>query len=400
MGFHAQYGRVVAHCVASLSRPASGYGGTAKLLHWLIATFVIALLSVGLTMTRITDLQLKYELYQLHKSMGVTVLGLMMLRVVWRLAVKPPALPLQMAAWERGAAQKTHLLLYVLLLTMPLTGWATVSAALPPFNFPTLLYTSIQWPHIPFIEQLTLDQKKTVEPTLKNVHAALGWTLLVLVGLHIAAALRHGFILKDGIMLRMLPRVLNVSRKLIVPFGFSLLLVGGALPAAAQEWAIDKSLTKASFEAQAGGQAVNGEFKQFQAEIHFDPDDPESAEISAAIDMNNVVTGQAQVDAALLGKDWFDTQTYPTAGFRARSVKAGKGDDEYVIQATITIKDVSKDVTLPFRLAVSEGEATVKGEVAISRSEFGIGPKGPVSGMVIGDVVKLRLDLAAKRLDN
>jgi cytochrome b561/polyisoprenoid-binding protein YceI len=386
--------------MASPSRTAADYSGTAKLLHWLIAAFVIALLSVGIAMTRIGDLQLKYELYQLHKSMGVTVLGLMMLRVVWRLSVKPPTLPLHMAAWERSASNGTHALLYLLLLAMPLTGWATVSAALPPFNFPTLLYTRIPWPHIPFIEQLTPETKKTVEPYLKNVHAAMGWTLLVLVGLHIAAALRHGFILKDGIMLRMLPRVLNVSRKLIVPFAFTMVFAGGALPAVAQEWAIDKSLSKISFEAQAGGQAVAGEFKQFQAEIHFDPDEPDSAEISAAIDMNNVVTGQAQVDSALLGKDWFDTQTYPTAGFRARSVKPGSTDGNYVIEATVTIKDVSKDVTLPFKLAVNEGEATIKGETAISRSAFGIGPKGPVSGMVIGDVVKLRLDLAAKRLDN
>lgn len=381
-------------------RMAADYSGTAKLLHWLIAGFVIALLSIGIMMTRISDLQLKYELYQLHKSMGVTVLGLMIPRVVWRLAAKPPALPLHMAAWERGAAHGTHVLLYLLLLAMPLTGWATVSAAPPPFNFPAQLYTLIAWPHIPFVEQLTLDQKKTVEPYLKNVHAALGWTLLVLAGLHIAAALRHGFILKDGIMLRMLPRVLNVSRKLIVPFAFAVLFASAALPVAAQEWAIDKSLSKVSFEAQAGGQAVTGEFKQFQAEIRFDPEDPESAEISAAIDMNNVSSGQAQVDSALLGKDWFDTQTYPTAGFRARSVKAGRAEGEYVIEATITIKDISREVTLPFMLAVNQGEATVKGETAISRSEFGIGPKGQVSGMVIADAVKLRLDLAAKRLDN
>ena len=66
-------------------------------------------------MTRISDLQLKFELYQLHKSMGVTVLGLMILRVFWRLAAKPPALPPHMARWERVAAQKTHVLLYVLI---------------------------------------------------------------------------------------------------------------------------------------------------------------------------------------------------------------------------------------------------------------------------------------------
>jgi cytochrome b561/polyisoprenoid-binding protein YceI len=382
-----------------VQRLTADYSGTAKLLHWLIAVFVVALLGVGLTMTRIGDLQLKYELYQLHKSMGVTVLGLMILRLAWRLAAKPPPLP-HMAAWERGAAHGTHVLLYALLLAMPLTGWATVSAALPPFNFPTLLYTRIAWPHIPFIEHLTLEEKKTVEPILKNVHAALGWTLLVLVGLHTAAALRHGFILRDGIMVRMLPRVLHNSRKLMVPFACAALLAASAFPAAAQEWAIDKSLSKISFEASAGGQPVIGEVKQYQAEIHFDPDDPDSAEISAAIDMNNVSSGQAQVDSALLGKEWFDTQTYPTAGFRARSVKAGSADGDYVIQATITIKDKARDVTLPFKLAVDQGEATVKGETAIKRSEFGIGPAGPVSGMAIGDVVTLRFDLAAKRLDN
>ena len=95
------------------------------------------------------------------------------------------------------------------------------------------------------------------------------------------------------------------------------------MPAAAQEWAIDKAASKISFEVSAGGQAFTGEAKQFRAEIHFDPDDPESADISAAIDMNNVKSGQAQVDDALLTKEWFDTQTYPTAGFRVRSVKPG-----------------------------------------------------------------------------
>ena len=66
-----------------------------------------------------------------------------------------------------------------------------------------------------------------------------------------------------------------------------------------------------------------------------------------------------------------------------------------MIEATITIKDTSQDLTLPFKLSINEGEATVKGETAIRRSDFGIGPSGPVSGMVIGDVVKLKLDLAA-----
>jgi polyisoprenoid-binding protein YceI len=201
-------------------------------------------------------------------------------------------------------------------------------------------------------------------------------------------------------MLLMLPRVLSMPRKLLLPIACGMLLAGAALPAAAQEWSIDKSISKISFEASAGGQTVTGEIKQFRAEIHFDPDDLGSADISAAIDMNNIKSGQPQIDDALLAKEWFDTQTYPTAGFRAGSVKAGRGDGDYVMNATITIKDISKQITLPFKLAIDDGEATIKGETAIRRSDFGVGPMGPVSGVVVADVVKLKLDLAAKRLDN
>lgn len=376
------------------------YTATAKLLHWLIAAFVLALLALGRVMTGIEDLQLRFELYQLHKSMGITVLALMGLRVAWRVLAKPPALPPMMEALERRAAQSTHLALYTLLLFMPLTGWAMVSATPPPFNFPTELYKTIPWPHIPALQQLTLDAKKTVEPLLKTLHAALGWALLALVAIHIAAALRHGLILKDGVMSRMLPRFLYKSRKLIVPLALLSLSAVGAFPAAAQEWAIDKAKSRITFEADAGGQTITGEFQQFEAEIRFDPNYLDIAEIAAAVDVNTVSTGQSQVDAALLGKDWFDAQTYPAVAFRAVSVKRGGGDGAYVMQGNLTIKGSTEPMTLPFTLAVDLGEARVRGEVSINRSNFRIGPTGPVSGLAIGDKVRVKLDIAATRLDN
>lgn len=376
------------------------YSATAKLLHWLIAAFVIGLLGLGLTMTRIEDLQLRYELYQLHKSLGVTVLGLMLLRIVWRFIAPPPELPASIQGLERQAAAKTHFALYALLLLLPLSGWAMVSAALPPFNFPTSLYKTIPWPHIPAIEELSAEAKKTVEPLLKTLHGALGWALLALVILHIAAALRHSIVLKDGVMLRMLPRFLKSSAKLIVPLAFLGFGAAGAPPALAQEWAIDKDKSKITFEVDAGGQTISGEFEQFQAEIHFDPDDPEGAQIAAAIDINTVATGQAEVDAALRGKDWLDAQTYPGAGFRAKAVKPAGDEGSYVLQGNLSIKGETAPIELPFTLDVDLGEATVRGSTTISRAAFKIGPTGPVSGMVIGDTVKVNLDIAATRLDN
>jgi polyisoprenoid-binding protein YceI len=216
----------------------------------------------------------------------------------------------------------------------------------------------------------------------------------------VAAALRHAVNFKDGVMLRMVPRVLKAWAVLILPFALMAVLTASAPPAAAQEWATNKNKSRLTFEVDAGGKVVTGEFEQFRAEIHFDPDYLEIAEIAAAIDTNTISTGYPKVDAGLMNREWFDTQTYPSAGFRAKSVMAGDADGSYIMEGELTIKGNTRPVTIPFSLAIDQGEATVTGETAISRSDFGIGPNGPVSGVVIGDIVKIRLDLVATRLDN
>jgi cytochrome b561/polyisoprenoid-binding protein YceI len=384
-----------------VSPSSQNYTATAKALHWIIAVLVITLLGLGLFMTRGTQsLQLKFELYQLHKSLGITVLALMILRVFWRLFALPPAMPPHMPGWERAAAHGTHILLYTLLIAMPLSGWAMISAALPPFNFPTVLYKTIAWPHLPFIEELTLERKKTVEPALKTMHSALGWALGALVVLHIAAALRHGLFLKDGVMSRMLPRFLKTSRSVTLPLVLMVAFAVLSFPAAAQEWAINKQKSKLTFEAEAAGQTVTGQFQQFEAEIRFNRDHLDLAEIAARIDINTLSTGQGQVDDALRAAEWFDMQTYPSAGFRATAVKPGKGAGSYVMEGELAIKGRTQPVTMPFTMTVDQGEATVTGEATVNRQAFGLGPKGPVSGMTIGDTVKIRLDLIATRLDN
>lgn len=370
------------------------YSATAKLLHWLIACFVIALLASALTMTRVSGFQPKFQLYQLHKSMGVTVLGLMIVRVLWRLFVKPPALPSHMPAWEKAAAQGTHLILYILLILLPLSGWAFVSVA--SLNIPTLLYGYIEWPHIPTLTELSTETKKTIEPLVKNAHATMGWVLLILVILHIAAALRHSLILKDGVMSRMLPRFLRSHGFAIV---LVLLFAFAPQSGRAQEWAVDKNNSSITFEASAGGQAVTGTFKEYQIEIHFDPDEPKEADITAAIDLTSVATGQTQVDQALTGADWFDTGNAQVAELRAKSAKIND-DDTFELKADLKIKGVTKRVTVPFSLDVKEGVAKARAEFAINRLDFKVGPAGEVSGMTVDNNVKIIVNLTATRLDN
>ncbi len=180
------------------------YSAVAIVLHWLIAACILALLAMGLVMTHVKLAPATlFPLYQLHKSVGVTVLLLVLLRVIWRLTHRPPPLPAAMPGVERAASSTVHLLLYALMLVMPLTGWAVVSAS--PMNIPTVLYGIVPWPHLPVLSTLT--HKKPVEAVLQTLHAWGAWIVIGIVAVHIAAALRHHFITRDAIMLRMLPRL-------------------------------------------------------------------------------------------------------------------------------------------------------------------------------------------------
>ncbi|HLN25406.1 MAG TPA: cytochrome b [Patescibacteria group bacterium] len=179
------------------------YDGVAILVHWLTAAAVLCLFVMGTTMTSLRPgSALQFQLYQMHKSVGITVLGLTVLRVLWRLGHRPPPLPQTMPLWERRAAQAGHLLLYVALIGLPLLGWATVSAS--PLNLPTLLYGVIPWPHLPILS--TLPDKAPVAKALAALHDAGAWALLVLLAVHVGAAMRHHMVLHDAVLRRMLPR--------------------------------------------------------------------------------------------------------------------------------------------------------------------------------------------------
>jgi cytochrome b561 len=177
------------------------YNTVAIVLHWLIALGILALIAIGLAMTHL-DLapMLKFQLYQLHKSIGITVLLAVLLRILWRLGHRPPPLP-DLDRLEKRAAEGVHGLLYFLMVALPLTGWALVSVS--PFNLPTVLYNMVPWPHLPILATLT--DKAPVEGVMKFIHGKLGWMFGTFILLHAAAALRHHFILRDGILRRMLP---------------------------------------------------------------------------------------------------------------------------------------------------------------------------------------------------
>jgi cytochrome b561 len=183
---------------------ADRYGAVAVCLHWLIAAAVLAMLALGAVMVRLTPgSTLQFDLYQLHKSIGITVLALSVLRLGWRLANPAPPLPGSLSAWQKTLARSTHIGFYVLLIALPVSGWMMVSASV--WNIPTMIFGAFELPHLPILA--TLPDKKPVEDALKTVHEALGWGAVALLALHVAGAFKHHVLGGENVMVRMLPAV-------------------------------------------------------------------------------------------------------------------------------------------------------------------------------------------------
>ena len=181
------------------------YDPVARALHWLIALAIIGMLPLGWIMESLPNGADKFALFQLHKSIGITILLLALLRLIWRWRHPPPPLPEHMPGWEKTAAHAGHVLLYMLMIGMPLVGWVIVSAS--PLNLPTILYGVIPWPHLPILPDL--DNKKEIGHMAAKVHAYLAWVIVVVAVLHIAAAWKHHLINRDDVLTRMAPGFLT-----------------------------------------------------------------------------------------------------------------------------------------------------------------------------------------------
>lgn len=168
------------------------YGLPAVALHWLIALLIFGSFGLGQYMTELAISPEKLRLFSWHKWLGVTIFGLVLVRVAWRLSHPPPPLPPGMPRWQQRAATASHALLYGLMLAIPFSGWLYSSAS----GVPTVLYG---WWRLPDL----LARDAALAATLKAVHVKLNKGLAVLVLLHVAAAVKHQWVDRDGLLSRM-----------------------------------------------------------------------------------------------------------------------------------------------------------------------------------------------------
>lgn len=189
-----------------MSDPRKHYDGIAKALHGLMALLIIGLLLLGWSMGEVEDTALKFELYQYHKSFGLTVLVLSVVRVLWRVTHRFPDAPSSLGGLVRGLAKVGHGGLYILMLAMPLSGWVLVSTS--AFKFPTLFFGLFVWPSLPFSSN-DVGALKAVNMAAAEAHETLAAFFALLIVGHVAAALYHHFIHRDDVLLRMMPTWLS-----------------------------------------------------------------------------------------------------------------------------------------------------------------------------------------------
>ncbi len=169
------------------------YGSVAQSLHWLIFALFVAIVTLALIMTDMAPSPDKWELYGLHKSLGMIVLLLALLRLSWRMVNPTPEMAATLKPWEKKAARAAHWLLYVLMFGMPLTGYImSMGGGHGVSVFGVVL------PNL-------IGENKPLAGIAHELHEMGEWAIYGLVGVHAAAALRHHFILKDDTLRKMLP---------------------------------------------------------------------------------------------------------------------------------------------------------------------------------------------------
>lgn len=170
------------------------YTSTAIFLHWLVALGLIATFALGFYMEGLPLSPAKLKYYSWHKWAGITLLALIVVRLAWRLSHPAPALPQSMGSLARKAAHGGHVLLYVLMLVIPLSGWLMSSAK----GFQTVWFGVLPLPDL-------VGKDAALGERLAQLHVTLNYLMLVLVVGHVGAALQHHFIKKDTVLVRMLP---------------------------------------------------------------------------------------------------------------------------------------------------------------------------------------------------
>jgi cytochrome b561 len=182
--------------------PAERYSRLAVIFHWVIAAAIILNVALTFIWPNLPDAQVRPAI-DLHKSTGILVLGLAIMRLLWRFTHTPPATPSSFQLWEKRLSGAAHVLLYAIIFAMPLTGWIMDSAWERAAENPMILFGVVEWPRIGFIMAMDPATKLAIHDGFGEAHEIIGKILYALFFLHVAGALKHQFVDRQPEMQRM-----------------------------------------------------------------------------------------------------------------------------------------------------------------------------------------------------
>lgn len=395
-----------------LTNTTETYGGIAKTFHWLTALLILTAIPLGAVANDMPydsaeALALKATVFSIHKTVGLAAFAVALARILWAFVQSKPRGLAGHGRAEAALAATVHWLLYGSLVVVPLTGWIHHAA--------TTGFAPIWWPlsqDLPFVPK-----DDGVAAVFAGLHLVTKWVLIAAIALHVAGALKHHLIDRDATLRRMLPghtaAAVRGHGHGFAPLVVALILwtgaigAGGALGAydkhaqvipgvtlseVASDWTVTEgSLTIAV--TQLGAQ-VEGSFADWTADITYEPRDTQgpAGRVEVTVAIPSLTLGS--VTAQALGVDFFEAVSFPTATFTADILRIEGG---HIAEGTLTIRDRTVPVTLPFELALSGDIATMTGGLTVNRLDFGIGAATQPNDQNVGFAVEIDVTLSATR---
>ncbi len=385
------------------------YGSVARMFHWLTALLILTAIPLGVVANGLpfdseAAVAQKTLLFSIHKTIGVTVFFVALARILWAVTQPRPAPLHPDRRVETFLAATVHWTLYAALVLVPLSGWLHHAA--------TTGFAPIWWPFgqsLPFVP---------VDFRVAGFFSAWHWlftkVLIAAILLHVAGALKHALVDRDGTLTRMVsgrgeiaptdqrrsraPVVVAAALWLAVVAGGSVLGwprdEAGADPApgapsASSQWLVEDGTL--SITVRQLGAEVTGSFADWIASVEFDPgaDGGIMGRVEATILIDSLTLGG--VTAQAIGPDFLDAATHPTATFSA-ILSAHPLGDGYLALGSLVLKGVEVPVELPFTFRPDGDRATVRAETTLDRRDFGIGQNigdDSALGFAVGVVIEL-----------
>lgn len=341
------------------------YTAVAKVLHWVIAGAIVVQFVLAKLAEAADDEGAKFrELVLLanHKSVGITILALVVVRLAWRIYRPPPA-PVPMPNWQRTASTISHWSFYALLFVIPISGWLMSSAS----NISVSWFNLFQLPDF-------VAPEEGLEALFEETHETLVKVLFALAVIHILAALKHTFIDRDRILRRITSPLAIIAFVVVIVAGVLMLTPAsraddGVPPSS---WQIDYSKSHIRFTAEQAGADFDGEWREWCADLRFDPERLESSSFDVSVNVASVDTLDKERDETLQEPEWFDGTNHPQVFYRAREFSSAS-NASFAAAGEIAVKGLTTPAEFRFDVDRRGNRIVLDGAATLDRLRMRVG---------------------------